>query len=416
MTALTSGDSNAAAIPADWQVASLKTLCTKIQDGTHFSPEIKGKDYLYVTSRNIGFGRLNVADAPRIDAVQHAAIYRRCDVKLGDLLLTKDGANTGNAALNTLDEEFSLLSSVAFLRFDLRQHSAAYFLQQILSSQGQRRIKDAMSGNAITRLTLAKINNLSFPYPSLPEQNAIAAALSDVDALLAGLDRLIAKKRDLKQAAMQQFLNGNTRLPGYSSDWETVRLAETSAFITKGSTPTTYGFAWQSTGVLFLRSECVSPEGLDLAESMFISEEAHLTLRRSAVRSNDLLITITGNVGRVVKLPEDFGEANINQHIARIRIIDESMHPSWVYHYLSQPRLRRHFEKITTGQAYPQVSLAQVRNAVIPRPTIGEQQEISASLDDMDEEITRLVARRNKTGALKQAMMQELLTGRTRLI
>jgi type I restriction enzyme S subunit len=149
---------------------------------------------------------------------------------------------------------------------------------------------------------------------------------------------------------------------------------------------------------------------------MFISAEAHRVLRRSAVQPNDLLITITGNVGRVVRLPGDFGEANINQHIARVRIVDEATHPGWVYHVLSQPGVRQHFEKITTGQAYPQISLAQVRDAVIPRPAIGEQREISAALDDMDSEITVLEARRDKTRDLKQAMMQELLTGKTRLV
>ena len=263
-------------------------------------------------------------------------------------------------------------------------------------------------------------NDLHLELVVLPketaEQRAIAAALSDVDALLGGLDRLIATKRELKQAAMQQLLTGQTRLPGFDGKWETVRLADVSAFITKGSTPTTYGFGWQSSGVLFLRSECVSPEGLDLAESMFISAEAHRVLRRSAVRPNDLLITITGNVGRIVRLPGDFGEANINQHIARIRIVDEATHPGWVYHFLSQPGVRQHFEKITTGQAYPQISLAQVRDAVIPRPAIGEQREISTALDDMDKEITVLEVRRDKTRALKQAMMQELLTGKTRLV
>src|SRR5262245_17105975 len=125
-------------IPEEWGVSALRSLCTKIQDGTHFSPKVRGGDFLYVTSKNIGFGFLDVSNAPTIDAAQHKTIYRRCDVRPGDVLLTKDGANTGNAALNNLDKEFSLLSSVAFLRFDPQQHSPDFFLQQILSWSGQR--------------------------------------------------------------------------------------------------------------------------------------------------------------------------------------------------------------------------------------------------------------------------------------
>src|ERR1039458_10563654 len=88
-------------IPEEWDSMSCADLCVKIQDGTHFSPKVRGHDYLYLTSRNIRFGYLDISNAEQIDAVQHEAIYKRCDVRQGDLLVTKDGANTGNAALNT---------------------------------------------------------------------------------------------------------------------------------------------------------------------------------------------------------------------------------------------------------------------------------------------------------------------------
>ena len=150
-------------IPRDWGVITAKDACSKIQDGTHFSPKAGGNDYLYITSKNIRFGFLDISLAARITESQHRTIYKRCDVKSGDLLLTKDGVNTGNAAINTLDEEFSLLSSVAFLRFDPQKHLTGYFLQQILSHQVQKQINNAMVGNAITRLTLEKIKKLFFP-------------------------------------------------------------------------------------------------------------------------------------------------------------------------------------------------------------------------------------------------------------
>ena len=145
---------------------------------------------------------------------KHRSIYSRCDVKKNDVLLTKDGASTGNAALNILDEEFSLLSSVAFLRFDLSNHDPNYFLQSILSSEGQARLKGQMAGNAITRLTLAKIKGLKFAVPELHEQKAIAKALSDVDELIHFLEKLIAKKRDIKTATMQQLLTGKNACRG----------------------------------------------------------------------------------------------------------------------------------------------------------------------------------------------------------
>lgn len=212
MQQLLTGQTRLKDFSGEWEIRSLGDICIKIQDGTHFSPKLGGNDYLYVTSKNIGAGRFDASNADMISAEEHAKIYARCDVRKGDLLLTKDGANTGNAALNPLEEPFSLLSSVALLRFDDRYHVAVYFLYQILSSDGQRKITDLMSGNAITRLTLTKIRALRFPVPQVEEQRAIAAILSDMDAELASLEARRDKTRLLKQGMMQELLTGTTRL------------------------------------------------------------------------------------------------------------------------------------------------------------------------------------------------------------
>ena len=212
MQQLLTGQTRLPGFGREWEVKTLHEVCQKIQDGTHFSPKPGGNDYLYVTSKNIRFGRLDMSTAERISAAEHLKIYARCDVRMGDLLLTKDGANTGNAALNSLDEPFSLLSSVAMLRFDSRDHVAAYFMYQILSTYGQLQIKEAMSGNAITRLTLKKIRALRFLAAPFTEQAAIAGVLSDMDSELSALMARRDKTRALKQAMMQELLTGKTRL------------------------------------------------------------------------------------------------------------------------------------------------------------------------------------------------------------
>jgi type I restriction enzyme S subunit len=287
------------------------------------------------------------------------------------------------------------------------------------------------AGNSAGVLDTELVKNFVLLIPKQKtEQKAISKALSDVDGLIDGLTKLIAKKRDIKTATMQQLLTGKTRLPGFGEgkgnkqtelgeipeDWKVVPMGEISSFITKGSTPTTYGFSWEQDGILFLRSECVSKNGLELSQSMFISEKAHSVLNRSELRSGDILITITGNVGRVVLLNSDFGIANMNQHIARIRINIDTVYEGFVYHYLNQSHIRKYYNTITTGLAYPQISLKQVRETPVPLPVFGEQQAIAQALSDMDQEIETLQTRLNKTKSIKQGMMQELLTGKTRLI
>jgi type I restriction enzyme S subunit len=272
--------------------------------------------------------------------------------------------------------------------------------------------------DAATSVPTLNRNNLAGHIVVIPaersEQVAIAATVTDCGAQISALERMIEKKQAIKQGMMQQLLTGKTRLPGFTDLWIDVRLGEISAFITKGATPTTYGFAWESSGVPFLRSECVSERGLDMRQSMFISPAANQALRRSQVADGDILMTITGNVGRVVRLV-GVGEANINQHIARVRIKDSRFDPSYVYHYLSQPLVRGYYESIVTGQAYPQISLPQVRNTKIPAVPLEEQHAIAVALDDVDYEMSLLRQRLAKALSVKQGMMQQLLTGKTRL-
>jgi type I restriction enzyme S subunit len=197
--------------------------------------------------------------------------------------------------------------------------------------------------------------------------------------------------------------------------WEVSRLEDLSAFITKGSTPTTYGFRWTQTGILFLRSECVGEHGLDLDQSMHITEKAHACFHRSQIQDGDILITITGNVGRVVLL-SGIGQANINQHIARVRINSKKADPRYVFQYLSQQSVRSYFSQITTGQAYPQISLKQVRDTLIPLPPIDEQLAMADAMADAEANLAFLEEKVRKASHIKQGMMQQLLTGKVRLV
>lgn len=402
-------------IPEDWDVVSTSDACSKIQDGTHFSPRVGGNDYLYITSKNIRFGYLDVTSAPRIDADQHHEIYRRSDVKKGDLLLTKDGANTGNACLNKLNEEFSLLSSVAFLRFQPDKHCAAYFLQQILAPQGQRQIQDQMAGNAITRLTLEKIKKLRFPAPpTKAEEEAIAAALSDVDALITALDRLIAKKRDIKQAAMQELLTGKKRLPGFSEEWSSVCLGELGSF--------SKGRGIKKNDVIADGLPCVRYGEIYTHHNDHIREfhsyiSPDIAAESQQIRNGDLLFAGSGEtaeeIGKCVAYLND-KEAYAGGDII---IFTPNRQNSMYFGYLmNHTPIVIQKARMGQGDAVVHISSKNLAQLVFRCPPIEEQVAIVNVLSDMDAEITVLEARRDKTKALKQGMMQELLTGRIRLV
>ena len=400
-------------IPKDWRVVSAFDACSKIQDGTHFSPRITGSDYLYVTSKNIRFGHLDISTASWIDSAQHQAIYHRCDVKKGDLLLTKDGANTGNAALNTLEDEFSLLSSVAFLRFNLRKHCAAYFLQQVMTSQGQRQIQDAMAGNAITRLTLEKINKLRFPVPpTKAEQRAIAKALNDADAFVESLEQLLTKKRQIKKGAMQELLTGKRRLPGSSGEWDVTRLVDVATFHKGKMLP-------KSSLVPFGAELCIHYGELFTRYRETIQQIISRTNKSgNHFRSlaNDVLMP-TSDV-----TPNGLAKAScitmdgviLGGDILVIRVNSDLIFGPFLAYLIRHDQ--EQILQLVTGTTVFHLYAADMKRFTFCRPSVVEQGRIVAVLDNMDTEITALEAKLSKAHLIKQGMMQELLTGRIRLL
>jgi type I restriction enzyme S subunit len=399
-------------IPEDWEVKTLSEMCIKIQDGTHFSPSLGGSDYLYLTSKNIGYGNLILDNIDTIDQSQHKKIYSRCDVKKGDVLLTKDGVNTGNAALNILDEEFSLLSSVAFLRFNPAKYDANHFLQQILSPDGQKRIKDLMSGNAITRLTLEKIHRIHFPVPPLPEQQAIARVLSDTDALINALDKLIAKKRDIKKAVMQELLTGKTRLPGFSGEWEVKKLGDIAIFL-KGR-----GLA-KSELIPFGGEPCIHYGELFTQYPEKITEIISQTITSipNACRSvsNDVLMPTSDVTPRGLAKASclEIDGVILGGDILVIRSKQGTVDGTFLSYMIRYEE--NQVLQLVTGSTVYHLYASDMKEFIFSLPTLAEQQAIAQVLSDIDSEITALEKRRDKMKAIKQGMMQELLTGRIRL-
>ena len=275
---------------------------------------------------------------------------------------------------------------------------------------------------------------LELPFPkSKVEQQKIAAILTAVDDKLDVIARQIDATQTLKQGIMQTlFSRGvgtqdadgrwvphtefkDSELGRIPRTWHVCQLQDISAFITKGGTPTTYGFDWVSPedGIPFFRSECVTDQGFNSKGMNFIQHDAHRQMERSEVRPGDILMTITGNIGRVARAPSDYVTANINQHIARIRINDGDA--GYVYQCLKQDFYAKHYRAILTGQAYPQISLKQVRETPIVLAPFPEQKHIARVLADTDFKTALLGRKLVEFQTLKRGLMQKLLTGEWRV-
>ncbi len=215
----------------NWHPYKLDFAATKIQDGTHFSPKVlEVGNYRYITSKNIRNGHMRLVDTQFLSDDEHRNIYKRCDVKYGDVLITKDGASTGNVCINDIREEISLLSSVAFIRANEDVSTNEYIYQYLTTPFGQKEVQSVISGQAITRITLTKLRNFEFWFPSLPEQNKIAVFLSAVDQKIQLLQRKKELLEQYKKGVMQKLFSQEIRFKDDQGqdypDWEEKRLGE----------------------------------------------------------------------------------------------------------------------------------------------------------------------------------------------
>jgi type I restriction enzyme S subunit len=255
---------------------------------------------------------------------------------------------------------------------------------------------------------------LEIPLPSsIEEQHAIATALSDVDGLIAGLEGLLAKKRALKQGAMQQLLSGQKRLPGFTGEWGVKRLGEiTCTPITDGPhlTPN-----FLPTGIPFLSVNNLVNNRVDFSDVRYVSREDHLEFsRKCRPQKHDILFGKAASVGKVALVDFDL-EFNVWSPIAVIRV-DKTNEPRFVHYALQSSSLLNQIMLLTNSSSQGNIGMGEIEKLEFRLPAIEEQTAIATVLSDMDAELGALEAKLGKTRLLKQGMMQELLTGRTRLI
>ena len=192
--------------PKGWEKKKLVEVCTKLNDGTHFSPEsFETGDYKYITAKNIKLGGFDFSNITYVPEVVHRPIFERCNPEKGDVLYIKDGVTTGIAMVNTLDEEFTLLSSVALLKQN-RKLMNGFFLCGILNNDEMYSdIRRNMGGAAITRLTIAKLNGIMVIVPPLELQEEFAAFVTQVDKSKVAVQKALDETQLLFDSLMQEY-------------------------------------------------------------------------------------------------------------------------------------------------------------------------------------------------------------------
>ena len=382
----------AGVIPEDWNVARIgdiafiKTGAKNTQD-----KQADGEYPFFVRSQEI----------ERINSYSYD----------GEAVLTAgDGVGTGKV--------FHYISG----RFDIHQRvyrisdfcdavDGRYFFYQF-STRFYNRIMSMTAKSSVDSVRLEMISDMRIPMPTPREQRAIAKALSDVDELLVALDALIAKKQDIRHGTIQHLLTGSIRLPGFAGKWQMKsmsQLAQIDPESLGSNTPSEFKFN-------FISLEQVHAGSL-IGYSTLEFGSAPSRARR-IVRPGDVLMSaVRPNLKGHLLFSGQVPNAVCSTGFLVLRAKDGLCEPGFLFAHLMGPVVGTQVEKALVGSNYPALNSRDVELISIPcPPTMQEQHAIAEVLSDMGAEISALVQRRDKTRAIRQGMMQELLPGRTRLI
>jgi type I restriction enzyme S subunit len=356
-------------------------------------------------------------------------------LKENDVLVTKDGTIGKVGLVKDLPLPATLNSGVFVVRSRLESFESEYLFYILTSDIFDSFIKGITAGSTITHLYQKDFVHFNFYGPIKSEQTTIANALSDVDALIISLEKLITKKLSLKTATMQQLLTGKKRLPPFDKtksgkvkskyglipeDWS-IRPLKTIS--------TMYGrIGWQGlkqeeftfndrqpfliTGMNFKDGK------IRWNEVYHIAEDRYELDRNIQLREGDILMTKDGTIGKLLFVDEIPAphEASLNSHLLVFRPVLNSYDPKYLYYVMKAEMFSDHIDLHKSGSTFFGITQEAVGKFDCLLPGKKEQEAVSQVLSDMDDDIEALEQRFNKIQQLKQGMMQELLTGKIRLL
>lgn len=355
------------------------------------------------------------SNIPRLDIdinkVSNASLLNDGDVVFVDASEDDDGASRHVVIRNKDGIPFisGLHTIVAKAKTDELDKKFREFCFQTNHIRSQ--FKFYSVGTKVTGISKANIAKIALVFPpDINEQRRIAEALTDTDALISALEKLIYKKRAIKQGAMQELLTGKRRLPGFSGDWAEATLGEICE-IKDGTHQTPKYVAY---GVPFYSVENVTND--NFTNTKYISLDEHRILTANfRIEQGDILMTRIGSIG-VCKYVDWDVEASFYVSLALLKC-KAGVNSRFLSLYSQSEQFQKEIELHSLQHAIPKkINLGNISLVRLTLPTLTEQIAITKILSDMDAEIDTLTTKLGKLRSIKQGMMSELLTGRIRLL
>ena len=394
------------ALPEEWEAAPFGQFATP--NKAKYNPLTSSKSVPCVELEHVeqGAGALNGS----VDSLGQKSL--KSVFKKGSVLFGKLRPYLKKYYLS----DFDGVCSTEIWSLDNTALTDSRFLYYVVQSDSFIETANNTTGTRMPRASWPDVAKAQFPLPPLAEQQAIAAALGEMDALLAAQRARLAKQRAVKQGLLQGLLSGQQRLPGFAGDWEVKRLGEL-ADITKlaGYEYTKHFNSYKDGGeIIVIRGTNITHNKLDLSDIKTIPRETSKYLKRSQLSVGDMFFAYVGTIGPVYLIEEN-DRFHLGPNTAKITAKHE-LDPQYLFQYFtSQSGLDEMAEHISIG-AQPSLSMTKIRLFKILTPSIDEQRAIAAVLSEADAYLAALEAEHAKTQLLKQGMMQNLLTGKLRLV
>lgn len=400
-------------IPEDWECVRLLDKA-KLLNGLTYTPDnVKENGLLVLRSSNIQNNQLSLEDTLYVDCI----VEDEKKIKDGDILIcVRNGsaALIGKCAQAHRDYEATFGAFMAVLRGNHND-----YIHQILQQGTVQKEIIKNSGATINQITNSDFKLIRIALPtSSDEEVAVARSLFHVDRLIFSLEKLIVKKKAIKQGAMQELLTGKKRLPGFSGDWQNFNLMKHSRIKARigwqGLKKSEYldgGYALLVTGTDFDNGR------VQWDSCHYVTRSRYEQDRNIQIQNNDILITKDGSLGKAALVQGLSKLATLNSGIFVIRPLQNAYDPVFVYHILSSFVFKDFLDKLSAGSTIIHLYQKDMgKFEFLLPPTMEEQKAIASVLSEMDNDIASLEQKLEKYRQVKQGMMQQLLTGKIRLV
>lgn len=399
-------------IPEDWELKELNEITDDIGDGIHSTPKYcKSGFYSFVNGNNLLNGKVKIFEETKKVSTSEFMLHKR-DINKNTIFLSINGT-IGNVALFN-NEKILLGKSIAYINVKNSQNKAfVYYLIQ--SSFIKKYFNDELTGSTIKNLGLNSIRKTLIPIPPKEEQKAIAKTLSDTDELITSLEKLISKKEAIKQGTMQQLLTGKKRLNGFSGEWEERNLNDICWF-QEGPGLRKWQFTNKGIKVINVTNLVNGYLELDKTNRHISMEEFEKMYKHFEIDENDIVMASSGNsYSKVSIVRKKDLRLVMNTSVIRFKPLINTDY-NFLHIFLKSTYFKEQIDLLITGGAQPNFGPFHLNKIVVNIPsTIEEQNKIGQIISDMDNEIESLKSKLSKTKAIKDGIMSELLTGKTRL-